>query len=327
MRSFLISLFLISLTLNLVAVSSAAAETYTTESSKLVALRALEPENGVIDLSHDQASFSKFVFQGPRDYTVVLSISSATDRFKCDICRQWNPAFNKVASTHAKMEKRSNRLFFVQLDIGFVANELRQKLGGKIRGLPFVMTVGPTKSKSSRFDVEEKSTYQNILDGDVAFAVWVNKQADVHIRIVDYKRITMVVLALLIGGSMIYMNFNRLWKLAHNPMAYFAACMVGYCLVCGGLVFSYIHKSPFFAVDHQGSTHWIMPSARDQLGAEGLVMASVIGGGAVGWVVLSGIMPYSKRPKSAIVVVLIITFVLMLIGRKLFQWKHPYYPY
>ena len=162
----------------------------------------------------------------------------------------------------------------------------------------------------------------------------------------------MVVLALLIGGSMIYMNFNRLWKLAHNPMAYFAACMVrrncsiikfllshnftsvltnhpqvGYCLVCGGLVFSYIHKSPFFAVDHQGSTHWIMPSARDQLGAEGLVMASVIGGGAVGWVVLSGIMPYSKRPKSAIVVVLIITFVLMLIGRKLFQWKHPYYPY
>lgn len=93
----------------------------------------------------------------------------------------WNPTFAKVARTHAKMEKRKPNLFFVKIDIGFTSNELRQKLANKIRGLPFVSVLPKTPVKSTRFDVEEKNSYYNILDGDVAFAVWVNGKADVHV--------------------------------------------------------------------------------------------------------------------------------------------------
>lgn len=80
-------------------------------------------------------------------------------------------------------------------------------------------------------------------------------------------------------------------------------------------------------MDRSGEAHWIMPGAREQLGAEAIIMAFILGGGSLGWVILTGIMPNSKRPKSVALVVLAITFILMLIGRRLFQWKHPYYPY
>jgi len=72
---------------------------------------------------------------------------------------------------------------------------------------------------------------------------------------------------------------------------------------------------------------WIIPSAREQLGAEGLVMAVVVGGAALGWVALAGVLPKSKKPRWTILGVLAITFGIMLIGRRLFRWKHPYYPY
>lgn len=72
---------------------------------------------------------------------------------------------------------------------------------------------------------------------------------------------------------------------------------------------------------------WIIPSPREQLGAEGLVMAAVVGGAALGWVALAGPLPNSNRPRWKILAALATTFAIMLIGRRLFLWKHPYYPY
>jgi hypothetical protein len=110
-------------------------------------------------------------------------------------------------------------------------------------------------------------------------------------------------------------------------MLTFVVLQVGYCVVVGGTVFNIIHKSPFFGYDRSGTMHWIIPSPREQFGAEGLIMALIVGGGGLGWIILAGVMPNSKRPKIFILGILVITIVLMLLGRRLFGWKHPYYPY
>ena len=47
-----------------------------------------------------------------------------------------------------------------------------------------------------------------------------------QIRIVNYKRITMVSLALTILAIIGYLKFDFFWRQAHNPMIYFAVCLV-----------------------------------------------------------------------------------------------------
>ena len=125
-----------------------------------------------------------------------------------------------------------------------------------------------------------------------------------------------------------YLMYDTLWKWASNPMLYFAASVVGYCLVCGGAVFSFIHRVPFIGIDRGGNPMWFaVGSSREQYGAEALLMACVVGGGALGWVLLGAILPNSKRPRTVLLIALAITFTIMAMGRHLFKWKHPYYPY
>ena len=56
-------------------------------------------------------------------------------------------------------------------------------------------------------------------------------------------------------------------------------------------------------------------------------MAAVVGGASLGWVALAGVLPRSNPPRWKYLGTLAVTFIIMLVGRRLFQWKHPYYPY
>lgn len=47
-----------------------------------------------------------------------------------------------------------------------------------------------------------------------------------QIRIIDYKRITLFSIGIIMIGIFVYVKFDWLWKLAHNPMTYFVASLV-----------------------------------------------------------------------------------------------------
>ena len=80
------------------------------------------------------------------------------------------------------MEKKSDRLFFVEVDVAGLSNELLKSLQGNVPGLPFVAKIPSTKSKATKLETSERGVYYNVHDDDVAFAVWVNSQTDVHVR-------------------------------------------------------------------------------------------------------------------------------------------------
>lgn len=148
------------------------------------------------------------------------------------------------------------------------------------------------------------------------------------IRYPNYKRMVMIGSTIAIVSILGYLMYDTLWKWAHNPMLYFAACVVGYSIVCGGAVFSWIHQVPFMTVDRNGNGQWFASGgAREQLGAEALVMALVVGGGSMGWVLVGGLLPSLNRPRIVLLLAFCITICLMLLARVFFMWKHPYYPY
>lgn len=131
-----------------------------------------------------------------------------------------------------------------------------------------------------------------------------------------------------IVGILGYLLFDTFWQWAQNPMLYFAASLVGYCIVCGGAVFSFIHKVPFVGMDRQGNPMWFVAGhSREQFGAEALIMATIVGGGSIGWILVGGHLPNSRRPRSAIFFAFLLTLTIMALARNLFKWKHPYYPY
>lgn len=80
------------------------------------------------------------------------------------------------------MEKKSGRLFFVQVDVADLSKELLKTLQGKVPGLPFVAKIPSTKSKATRLETAERGVYYTVNEDDVAFAVWVNTHSDAHVR-------------------------------------------------------------------------------------------------------------------------------------------------
>ena len=61
-------------------------EKVTTVSPKLAQLQAMEARTPVLDFTSDPEALKSLVFHGPRDYTLIVSISSSTKNLPCPMC-------------------------------------------------------------------------------------------------------------------------------------------------------------------------------------------------------------------------------------------------
>lgn len=87
-----------------------------------------------------------------------------------------------MAEAHHKMENRSESLFFVRADVGRMDQKMVNFIRNHVTGLPWVAKVKHTEGKALQLDVERSNVYNPATTDASDFAVWVNKNTDVHVR-------------------------------------------------------------------------------------------------------------------------------------------------
>lgn len=80
------------------------------------------------------------------------------------------------------MENKSETLFFIRADVGRMDPKGINFIKNHVGGLPYVAKVKPTESKVLQFDIERSGLYNPTSMEATDFAVWVNKNTDVHVR-------------------------------------------------------------------------------------------------------------------------------------------------
>jgi len=85
-------------------------------------------------------------------------------------------------------------------------------------------------------------------------------------------------------------------KYFYSPMLWFILAVITYMIVMAGVVFNRIRNPPFMDVQQNGKIQLISPQPRTQYVAEGMIIAVVLGGLGLLFVVLGEVVP--KLPRT-----------------------------
>jgi hypothetical protein len=86
----------------------------------------------------------------------------------------------------------------------------------------------------------------------------------------------------------------------YSPMLWYMFAVVTYCIVMAGVVYNRIRNPPFMDIQQNGRAQLISPSPRTQYVAEGIIIAFVLGGAGVLFVVLGDFVPRLSGSKKRI---------------------------
>jgi len=86
----------------------------------------------------------------------------------------------------------------------------------------------------------------------------------------------------------------------YSPMLWYVLALATYCIVMAGLVYNRIRNPPFMDIQQNGHAQLISPSPRTQYVAEGIIIAFVLGGAGVLFVVLGDFVPRLSGTKKRV---------------------------
>ena len=95
------------------AVSAAAAATGNGMLAKFSALASTKAKSGVVHLTNEL--YADLV-DGPRNYTAVVLLTALNPKFGCNLCKEFQPEYELLATSWQRSHKKGDKLFFTSLD-------------------------------------------------------------------------------------------------------------------------------------------------------------------------------------------------------------------
>ncbi|KAJ3022854.1 oligosaccharyl transferase subunit ost3/OST6 [Thoreauomyces humboldtii] len=144
-----------------------------TSAKKIDQLNSLLAKDTAIRLA---AGDFDYVTAGPRNYSLIVSLTALAPEMGCVPCRAFEQEFNLVAYSWQRKNIR-NKLYFAQLEFND-GREVFQKL--KVQSVPMILHFPPTEASNADFEVYDLNRWG--LTGN-ALVKFVNQAAHVNFAV------------------------------------------------------------------------------------------------------------------------------------------------
>jgi len=151
-----------------------------------------------------------------------------------------------------------------------------------------------TKLRDDQFLRNPQTTINDIIG-------FVKKNAGVEIPIYQTLVEKLTPLVTFVALTVVVVRLIQKYQThLYSPMLWYLLALVTYCIVMAGVVYNRIRNPPFMDVQQNGHVQLISPSPRTQYVAEGIIIAFVLGGAGVLFVVLGDFVPRLSGSKKRV---------------------------
>lgn len=281
------------------------------------------------------------IMSGPRDYHLVLMLSSESSQFNCVLCKEFRPHFEIVGRSWYEDHKNGivepserdphpSNVYFLYSEF-FGSMDLFKAF--KLTNIPRLFYFAPDSQVGLKLVVSHPTEYTFYLgDHKELIAEWLNDitsyKFNIYLR-VNYAKvaqsafITFAVVLLMFRFSLFFSKIfssRSFWK---------GISLLLVLLFTSGYMFTQIRGTPF-VVPGQAGPRYVVPSPQYQLGIETQILSLVYGGLAICVVSLIKNVPKVTYGPVKMALTIVISFGIYLIYAcllSIFGVKGYGYPY
>ncbi|KJE94234.1 hypothetical protein CAOG_04907 [Capsaspora owczarzaki ATCC 30864] len=281
--------------------------------------------SGLIKL--DIAKYTSLMRTAPRNYSVILMLTSLNPRQNCKPCSFGHAEFEVLASSWLQSpEYQSGQLYFAVAEFES-ASEVFEKL--KTQSIPTIMHFpaigGPKPSDTYRMQ-QLGLEAENVLRF-VAERTGISFQIK---RPVDYMFYVLLTLGLVVGAAVLYKLLPAAVQFYRNP-TYWAFAAVTVCfLFTSGQMWNQIRGPPYIAGNPNGPPMFFHPSSQSQFGVESHIVMALYATIAGSFLLLNISAPFASTPilrRSAVYTFLAVFVFFLSVAFSIFRQKQRGYPF
>ncbi|CAI5741673.1 unnamed protein product [Hyaloperonospora brassicae] len=266
--------------------------------------------NGVVPFTN--ALFTRFGLRPERPYHLVLLLTAASAKHKCDACLKLAPEFELLsksyeAAAQVKVDTRDG------LDVIFaVADfETNQEVFRfyELTSAPFVVYVAPDSSQDTgaaavaKEEVKPQDFYNAYTQGLAAegMAVFVQQRTGFEFTIIRskvylYVFVAVAIVGLVVAAKLVVDHLDFLLMKLRRKQLWMTVSLLFYGLSVSGMVYCIIRNPPPYATDRKGNIQYFHSQGRQQYVYEGLIVGSYDVVAAVCVILLSQWALYVRNP-------------------------------
>ncbi|WVO14155.1 hypothetical protein L204_101786 [Cryptococcus depauperatus] len=267
-----------------------------------------------------------------REYSVTILLTALPAQFKCEPCRQFDPAFSHVSDSWARLPKaQRDQHFFARLDFAD-GQEIYSQLG--LSSAPTVMYHPPMAGpkRNNKLSVITYDIKRHGLDAS-ALHNWVSNLTPTHFDLHEpFNPMPYIVIpaSIIAIAVFVYSLRSFLVPLAQSRVVWGCVSLILILTFISGYMWNRIRNAPYIAMGKDGKINWIAGGYQNQLGLESQVVGGIYGLLAFCIIALTLFVPAQTSPvKQRIGVylwlgMLVVVFSLLI---KLFKLKNGGYPF
>lgn len=282
-------------------------------------------------------NYEKFV-NGPRDYHILMLLSSQSGQFQCPLCNEFKPEFDLVANSWfqdhpqgigEKAEGKDIYFFFSEF---LNSKELFKDL--KLNNIPKVFHLPPTTVSTKGAWLDEVEEYQ-FFQGNHAelLMTWLQDltghKFSVHVP-VNYNKIMVNIGVTVLAAILIKVFFKQFKMLVTSKALWCLLSIVAILLFTTGYMFNQIRGVPYIREYPDGRVEYFMQGQQMQLGIETQILSFAYGILSLLFIVLIKRVPEISHPRVRLIASTIATisiYVAFSYVLKIFGLKSPGYPF
>ena len=310
--------------------------------SKADKLRVLSSESGGM-INFNAETFTHYVLEQPRPYTVVVLFTTTAAKYKCVSCDEISHMLQQVAYSYREgggeqpsvsaTGLKSRAVFFGVLEYGQDSHSLYQKFG--FVSVPNILVTHPksvldegTKFSLHREDLWEFNQASEVHTQKILEFINSRTSRQMEIRTSTLEAVVSLVYSLGFIAGFCALAY-ALRKVLLIPHVWWAGGMLVYFTCMAGVVYDIIHGVPWVGTNQKGEPEFINTGQRSQYGLEGFLMSFVIclGGLAVVGINLSAKLSnpwYTRAAGTFCLLVLMYTaFRAVQIYKVKSSWYNP----
>lgn len=306
-------------------------------------MKAIAQKKGkynVIQLYDD--NFEKFL-QGPRDYHLIVYLSSESPQLNCLLCREVRPLFETIANSWAhfhpdgfsveELEEGGHKnVYFLEGDF---VNSKKLFAVMSLDSIPKIFHFPPTLAEAPKNAYIKQNSQYQFYQGDHTQLIsqWVREILGVPVDIfvpLDWNKVVMNAVVTFAAVFLVRRFNTQFVALAKSSFIWGSALLLLVLLCISGYMFNQIRGSPFVREKGDGSIEYFALAPQSQYGLETQVISSLYGVLGISFLLLVNKAPKIKNPQVHFLAICVLSLFLYLgysVYLFLFSIKSRGYPY
>lgn len=292
-------------------------------------------KNKVISLT--DKNYEKFV-NGPRDYHIVMLLSSQSSQFQCPLCNEFKPEFEVVANSWFEDHPNGIGEKAEGKDVYFCFSEFMKSKDFfkqmKLANIPKVFYLPPSAVSTKGAWLDEVEEYQFFQGNHAELLMnWLSDltghKFGLHVP-VNYNRIILNAVLTFVMCICVYFFFAQFKAVVTSKALWTLLSIVAILLFTTGYMFNQIRGVPYVRQQQDGSVEYFMPGQQIQLGIETQILSFCYGILSLLFIILIKRVPEISHPQVKLVASTIVTvsiYVAFSYVLAVFGLKSPGYPF